>query len=52
MLYEVITQMKTLVLTHWAGAMTLQNSIDLYREAGYKGEVVKGIDGMVVEPIK
>ncbi len=43
-------QMKNLVLAHWAGDLTLQNSIDLYRAAGYTGEVTKGVDGMVIEP--
>ena len=39
-----------LVLVHWSGGLTLENSIDLYREAGYTGHVIKGIDGLVIEP--
>jgi len=39
-----------LVLNHWTGNIPLQETIDLYRDAGYEGEVFKGLDGMVILP--
>jgi ribonuclease BN (tRNA processing enzyme) len=37
------------ILTHWFGSLTLQDSIDLYQSAGYEGNVIKGVDGLVFE---
>lgn len=39
---------KNLVLVHWSGKLTLSNSVKLYREAGFKGNVIKAVDGTVV----
>jgi ribonuclease BN (tRNA processing enzyme) len=39
-----------LVLTHLTGTMNLQENIELYRSAGYYGEVIEAYDGLVVTP--
>jgi ribonuclease BN (tRNA processing enzyme) len=41
---------KKLVLTHLSGEMDLAANIRLYREAGYKGEVIQAEDGLVIIP--
>jgi ribonuclease BN (tRNA processing enzyme) len=39
---------KKLVLTHLSGTMNLQANIELYKNAGYDGEVIEAYDGLVV----
>lgn len=39
-----------LVLTHLTGTMNLRGNIELYRSAGYYGEVIEAYDGLVVIP--
>ena len=41
---------KKFVLTHLSGNMDLSSNIRLYREAGYKGEVIQAEDGLVIRP--
>jgi ribonuclease BN (tRNA processing enzyme) len=41
---------KNLVLVHWAGKITLEKNTKLYRDMGYKGIIIKGIDGLVINP--
>jgi ribonuclease BN (tRNA processing enzyme) len=38
------------VLTHLSGSMDLTGNTRLYREAGYKGEVIQAEDGLVLRP--
>lgn len=38
------------VLAHLSGAMDLQANTKLYREAGYKGEVIEAVDGLRITP--
>jgi ribonuclease BN (tRNA processing enzyme) len=41
---------KKFVLTHLSGSMDLIGNASLYREAGYKGEVIQAEDGLVLRP--
>jgi len=38
------------VLTHLSGSMDLSSNVKLYREAGYRGEVIQAEDGLVIRP--
>ncbi len=41
---------KQMILTHLAGGMDLPANIRLYRDAGYKGEVIQAHDGLTISP--
>jgi ribonuclease BN (tRNA processing enzyme) len=41
---------KKFVLNHLSGTMDLSSNIKLYREAGYKGEVIQAEDGLIIRP--
>lgn len=42
-------QPKTVILSHLSGKMDLESNKELYKKAGYTGEVLQAYDGLVVE---